>query len=84
MSERQTIERDALPQIVGELLTRFPTLSRDVVTEHVRQAYASMNAAPVQDYVPVLVQREARLSLTAVAETIATNGVKADAEDGEV
>jgi hypothetical protein len=38
MSERQTIERDAPPQIVGELLTRFPTISRDVVTEHVRQA----------------------------------------------
>ena len=55
-----------LTQIVGDLRTQFPTVAPETITEHVRRAYARMDSAPVQDYVPVLVQRQARLSLAAM------------------
>ena len=57
-SEEST-ESDVLLQIVGDLQAQFPALAREVIAEHVHRAYARMDSAPVQDYVPVLVQRQA-------------------------
>ena len=69
VSAEESTESDALRQIVGELRAQFPTVAQEVILEHVRRAHARMDAAPVQDYVPVLVQRQARLSLTAMINT---------------
>jgi hypothetical protein len=82
VDEDQATENDALSQIVGELLTQFPTVPPEVVADHVRRAHAAMQSAPVQNYLLVLVERQARLSLTTAARAGASTGFDADEDHG--
>jgi len=68
VSESEITERDLTAEVVADLRARFPTVTPEIVAEHVRRAYAGMASAPVQDYVPVLTERQARLSLTAMID----------------
>jgi hypothetical protein len=80
VDEDETTESDALSQIVGELLTQFPAIPPEVVADHVHRAHEGMESAPVQDYMLVLVQRQARLSLATTAST--DTPPRTDADDG--
>jgi len=60
-------ERHAIDQVIEALTTRFPDVPTRLITERVRRAYDRFTGAPVRDFVPVLVEREVRVGLTAGA-----------------
>ncbi|WP_412746857.1 three-helix bundle dimerization domain-containing protein [Krasilnikovia sp. MM14-A1004] len=61
-------ERQALRQIVNVLQHRFPAVGDTVVAAHVNAVHQRYAAAPIRDFVPLLVEREASRELTALAE----------------
>jgi hypothetical protein len=56
-------ESKALDEIVDRLQERFPDTPRDTVLDAVEQARATLDAAKVRDFVPVLVEKEAKARL---------------------
>jgi hypothetical protein len=58
-------ERQALEEVCQRLGTRFPHLPAAQVRATVEQVHARFDG-PVRDYVPLLVEREARAQLTAM------------------
>jgi len=49
---------ERMAQVVEELFRRFPTVPRATIERRVLDALARYAEAPVQGFVPVLVQRE--------------------------
>jgi hypothetical protein len=74
----ETAKSDVLSHITAELRALFPAVPPAVVAEHVRRAHAGVESAPVQDFMPVLVQRQARLSLAAFTSESSSAGSDAD------
>jgi hypothetical protein len=72
VTEQEPTGDDPLTQVVDDLHKQFPAVDREIIAAHVRQAHAQMDSAPVQDYVPVLVQHQARLSLDAMTNADTT------------
>jgi hypothetical protein len=75
---------DAMARVVDNLTKKFPDVAEDVVAEHVNQAHAPMVEAPLQEYVPVLVEHQAKVTLNelthdADAETASPAGAEPDA-----
>ncbi|PVG81496.1 hypothetical protein DDE18_15885 [Nocardioides gansuensis] len=56
-------ETRALSHMIDRLSRRFPRHSRATVAEVVSQAHQRYDDSHLRDYVPVLVEREARLKL---------------------
>ncbi len=57
-------ETKALTDIADRLATRFPHITRARVIEIVGEIHQHFNDAPIRDFVPVLVEREARHHLS--------------------
>ncbi len=58
-------EAQALDQVRERLTAQFPDVPEDTVRLVVDQAHRSLDGRPVRNYVPVLVEREARERLRA-------------------
>lgn len=53
-------ERAALDQVIDRLGKRFPELPAETVTSTVNEVYASLADAHVRDFLPVLIEHEAK------------------------
>ncbi|MEU7903345.1 three-helix bundle dimerization domain-containing protein [Actinoplanes sp. NPDC049118] len=60
-------EHEAVRQVVTTMRQRFPGLADSTVTGYVTDIHRRFNAAPVRDFVPLLVEREAQRALTVLA-----------------
>ncbi len=58
-----TDEDRAITEVTARLARRFPAVSAEAVRETVRLAYQNFAGRPVRDFVPVLVEREAKQTL---------------------
>lgn len=56
-------EEQAVADVIERLATRFPHLPKERVAEVVTATSAQFASAKVRDFVPVLVEREARAQL---------------------
>ncbi|MGV0993795.1 MAG: three-helix bundle dimerization domain-containing protein [Mycobacterium sp.] len=57
-------EHALLGEVVERLAGRYPTLPPDVVKDVVHDVYAKFDAAPIREFVPLLVEREAHSALS--------------------
>jgi hypothetical protein len=57
-------EATAMAEIVERLSRRFPETAPIDIQQVVDGVYATMDGAPVRDFVPVLVEREAKKRLS--------------------
>lgn len=64
-NHRARTERESLDRIVTSLMERFPRTSRVVIERIVDRRYLEFYGAPIRDYIPILVEREAREDLHA-------------------
>jgi hypothetical protein len=53
--------------VIGRLAERFPTLERAHVAEIVNEEWRNLDAGRVRDFVPILVEHEARVRLRSEA-----------------
>ena len=53
-------EREQLDQVTRRLGARFQHLPTDVITHAVAEGAAQLSAATIRDYVPLLVEKQAR------------------------
>lgn len=56
-------ESKALEEMIERLQQRFPDASRETVVNAVEQARAAHDDAKVRDFVPVLIEKEAKARL---------------------
>ncbi|MFP5367180.1 MAG: three-helix bundle dimerization domain-containing protein [Actinomycetes bacterium] len=56
-------EARALMAIIDRLAARFPHEQRSVIEDVVAEEHALLDDGPIRDYVPVLVERAAKLRL---------------------
>ncbi|MBN9618745.1 MAG: hypothetical protein J0H43_03315 [Actinobacteria bacterium] len=56
-------EQAQLAGIIERLVARFPEIGRDELEDLVRGKYTDFDRAPIRDFVPILVERQADLSL---------------------
>ena len=64
MPDDKSIDEDkAIGEIIGNLYERFPDLTDDTITAAVDRARASFDTAKVRDFVPVLIEKEAKAIL---------------------
>jgi hypothetical protein len=59
-------EAKSLDRVVVELGQRFPAVPKSVVERLVADQYHEFDGAPVRDYIPVMVKRVAKESLTSM------------------
>jgi hypothetical protein len=71
-------EARAVDQVVDRLAARFPDVSRDRVAAIVGEEHLELEGNPIRDFVPVLVEHEARERLRGEGAT-PTSIVPADA-----
>jgi hypothetical protein len=60
-------EQVAVDRVIDLLAKRFPGVPRDMVAEIVEERHHALTGKPIRDFVPVLVEREAREFLRAEA-----------------
>ena len=60
-------EDAAMDQVAERLATRFPTMAAETIVTIVREVYAALADAHVRDFIPVLVEREAKTRLQLAA-----------------
>jgi hypothetical protein len=56
-------ERTQLAEIVERLCAAYPTVTPTTVAEVVNELHARFRGAPVREYIPLFVERDARLAL---------------------
>lgn len=59
-------ETSAIEKVISDLNSKFPHVPKQVVAGVVRQRYALFLGAPIRDYIPVMVRREAAEELRAI------------------
>jgi hypothetical protein len=64
-NERARTELKSLERIVASLIERFPGTSRCAIERAVDRRYLEFYGAPIRDYIPIMVEREARADLRA-------------------
>lgn len=67
MTPEAVDEDGAMGQVVERLAVGFPGVDSETVSAIVREAYAAFNEATVRDFIPVLVERQARALLRSAA-----------------
>lgn len=53
-------QRRQLDLVIGRLTMKFPQLPQDIIAAAVRDAEAGLCAARIRDFVPILVEKQAR------------------------
>ena len=56
-------EAQAVAAVIDRLVKKFPETPRSEVEEIVTQEYIALSEGPIRDYVPVLIERAAKLRL---------------------
>jgi hypothetical protein len=56
-------EQTVIEQLVARLTHRYPTISESTVASVVRDVHARFDGRPLRDYIPLLVERNARSQL---------------------
>ncbi len=56
-------EQTVIDQLVVRLTSRYPTISESTVASVVRDVHARFEGRPLRDFVPLLVERNARSEL---------------------
>ena len=56
-------EQTVIDQLVVRLTSRYPALSESTVASLVRDVHARFDGRPLRDFVPLLVERNARAEL---------------------
>jgi hypothetical protein len=56
-------ETKSIDTVIAALELRFPEVSRPKIEQVVERGYHRFDGAPIRDYIPVLVQRDARAQL---------------------
>jgi hypothetical protein len=64
-NQRARDEHKSLDRIVASLEMRFPLTSRVTIERVVDRRYREFSGAPIRDYIPIMVEREAREDLRA-------------------
>ena len=77
-------EARAVDQVVDRLAARFPDVSRDRVAAIVGEEHLELEGNPIRDFIPVLVEHEARERLRVEGETPAPIVAASDASDAGV
>jgi hypothetical protein len=72
-------EARAVDQVVDRLAARFPDVSRDRVAAVVGEEHVELEGNPIRDFVPVLVEHEARERLRGEGATPTSIVTEADA-----
>jgi hypothetical protein len=62
-------EQTVIEQLVGRLTSRYPTVSESTVASVVRDVHSRFEGRPLRDYVPLLVERNARTELERLGAT---------------
>ncbi|RFA10884.1 hypothetical protein B7R54_17970 [Subtercola boreus] len=57
-------EKEAVGKVAERLAEKFPDVSPEHIDDVVQSEYEALADAPVRDYIPVLVEHEAREDLT--------------------
>ena len=61
-------EREMVVAVIERLAKRFPDAPRTLVEEIVSEEYTALNDGPIRDYVPVLIERAAKVRLSSAAK----------------
>ncbi|MBN1171812.1 MAG: hypothetical protein JXA67_06520 [Micromonosporaceae bacterium] len=69
--DASTTMQAALAHIRNDLEKRFPDVPEAVISDHVERARAQFAGVTVSEYVPVLVERQARQTLAALVSDAA-------------
>lgn len=56
-------EQTVIAQLVVRLTSRYPTISESTVASVVRDVHSRFEGRPLRDYIPLLVERNARSEL---------------------
>jgi len=56
-------EQTVIEQLVVRLTSRYPTISESTVAAVVRDVHSRFEGRPLRDYVPLFVERTARIEL---------------------
>ena len=56
-------EAQAVAAVIDRLAKKFPETPRTQVEQIVTEEYIALNDGPIRDYVPVLIERAAKLRL---------------------
>ncbi|MGF4045118.1 three-helix bundle dimerization domain-containing protein [Paenarthrobacter nitroguajacolicus] len=56
-------EAEAVAAVIDRLAKKFPDTPRNQVEAIVSEEYTALNDGPIRDYVPVLIERAAKLRL---------------------
>lgn len=64
--DRAENEDAAVEHVVEILTAQFPDVPEDVVQETVDDLHASFEGAPVRDYIPVIIEHDAKEQLRSV------------------
>ena len=59
-------ETTSMDRVVDELRERFPGVPKPVVERLVQEGYRQFDGATVREYIPVMVKRNARQSLSTI------------------
>ncbi len=62
---KQKSEREAIDDVVARLQKKYPKSSKSDVSKVVEAQYAKLGSAKLRDYIPVLVEHEAKQVLKA-------------------
>ena len=77
-------EAHAIEEVIDRLAERFPTLERTHVAEIVHEEWRNLDAGRVRDFVPVLVEHEARERLRQEAAHAPLDVVTESARLGDI
>lgn len=66
MTRENLDEEHAIADVISRLGERFPTATHEQISTAVVEARASFETAKVRDFVPVLIERDARARLEGV------------------
>ncbi|WP_394771299.1 three-helix bundle dimerization domain-containing protein [Lacisediminihabitans sp.] len=56
-------EAEAVAVVIDRLAEKFPRLGRNEVERAVREAHQALDGNPIREYIPVLVEHDARQEL---------------------
>jgi hypothetical protein len=67
----ESSEQTIVDQLVVRLTSRYPALSESTVASVVQDVHARFDGRPLRDFVPLLVERHARVELDRLGATTA-------------